>query len=46
MSQAIASEIAWAAVIIVPQLRHMGLTENPSFFITALSEFLETVRLT
>ena len=46
MSQAIASEIAGAEVIIVPQLRHMGLTENPSFFITALSEFLETVRLT
>jgi pimeloyl-ACP methyl ester carboxylesterase len=41
MSQAIASEIAGSQVIIVPQLRHMGLTENPSFFITALSEFLE-----
>ncbi|MCP4333851.1 MAG: alpha/beta fold hydrolase [Gammaproteobacteria bacterium] len=46
MSQAIASEITGAEVIIVPQLKHMGLTENPSFFITALSEFLETVRLT
>ena len=41
MSQAIASEIAGAGVIIVPNLRHMGLTENPSFFINALSEFLE-----
>ncbi|MCP4766546.1 MAG: alpha/beta fold hydrolase [Gammaproteobacteria bacterium] len=46
MSQVIASEIAGADVIIVPQLKHMGLTENPSFFITAISEFLETVRLT
>ena len=45
MSQAIASEIAGAGVIIVPNLKHMGLTENPSFFITALSEFLEAVPL-
>jgi pimeloyl-ACP methyl ester carboxylesterase len=42
MSQAIASEIEGAEVIIVPALKHMGLTENPSFFITALSEFLES----
>ncbi len=41
MSQAIASEINAAQVIIVPGLRHMGLTENPSFFIHALVEFLE-----
>jgi pimeloyl-ACP methyl ester carboxylesterase len=45
MSQAIASEIAGAGVIIVPGLKHMGLTENPSFFINALSEFLEAVPL-
>lgn len=45
MSQAIASEIAGAGVIIVPALKHMGLTENPSFFINALSEFLEAVPL-
>jgi pimeloyl-ACP methyl ester carboxylesterase len=43
MSQAIASEIAGAGVIIVPNLKHMGLTENPSFFINALSEFLEAL---
>jgi pimeloyl-ACP methyl ester carboxylesterase len=43
MSQAIASEIAGAGVIIVPELCHMGLVENPSFFITALAEFMETV---
>jgi pimeloyl-ACP methyl ester carboxylesterase len=45
MSQTIASEIAGAGVIIVPNLKHMGLAENPSFFITALSEFLEAVPL-
>jgi pimeloyl-ACP methyl ester carboxylesterase len=41
MSQAIASEIDGAQVIIVPGLQHMGLAENPSFFIAALVEFLE-----
>jgi pimeloyl-ACP methyl ester carboxylesterase len=45
MSQAIASEIAGAGVIIVPDLKHMGLAENPSFFINALTEFLEAVPL-
>lgn len=43
MSQTIASEISAAQVIVVPQLQHMGLVENPSFFITALAEFFETV---
>jgi pimeloyl-ACP methyl ester carboxylesterase len=42
MSQAIASEIAGAEVIVVPGLKHMGLVENPMFFIGAISEFLET----
>jgi pimeloyl-ACP methyl ester carboxylesterase len=41
MSQTIASEISGAQVIIVPGLRHMGLTENSSFFTAALVEFLE-----
>lgn len=41
MSQSIASEIKGSQVIIVPGLRHMGLSENPSFFINALAEFLE-----
>ena len=45
MSQAIASEIAGAEIVIVPNLKHMGLAENPSFFITALCEFLEAVPL-
>ena len=41
MSLSIASEIKGSQVIIVPGLRHMGLSENPSFFINALAEFLE-----
>jgi pimeloyl-ACP methyl ester carboxylesterase len=41
MSQAIASEITGSQVIVVPGLQHMGLVENPSFFITALVDFLE-----
>jgi pimeloyl-ACP methyl ester carboxylesterase len=41
MSQSIASEISGAQVVIVPGLQHMGLSENPSFFIAALVEFLE-----
>jgi pimeloyl-ACP methyl ester carboxylesterase len=43
MSQAISSEIAGAEVIIVPALRHMGLAENPGFFINALAEFFDSV---
>lgn len=42
MSQAIASEIEGAEVIIVPDLQHMGLSENPSFFVTALVEFIDS----
>ncbi len=41
MSQAIASEIKGSQVIVVPGLKHMGLVENSSFFITALVDFLE-----
>ncbi|HEY5739237.1 MAG TPA: alpha/beta hydrolase, partial [Gammaproteobacteria bacterium] len=44
MSQTIAGEIDGAQVIIVPGLRHMGLVENPRFFVTAIDEFLETIR--
>ncbi|MDH3386282.1 MAG: alpha/beta hydrolase [Gammaproteobacteria bacterium] len=43
MSQAIASEIKGAQVVVVPELQHMGLVENPSFFINALAEFLEQI---
>ena len=41
MSQSIASEIDGAEVVIVPGLQHMGLSENPSFFISAIGEYLE-----
>jgi pimeloyl-ACP methyl ester carboxylesterase len=41
MSQTIASEISGSQVIVVPQLQHMGLVENPSFFINAMAEFFE-----
>jgi pimeloyl-ACP methyl ester carboxylesterase len=41
MSQAIAGEIIGSQVIVAPQLRHMGLVENPSFFINAVAEFFE-----
>jgi pimeloyl-ACP methyl ester carboxylesterase len=41
MSLGIASEISGADVIIAPGLKHMGLVENPMFFINAISEFLE-----
>ena len=44
MSQAIASEIPGSQVIVVPYLQHMGLVENPSFFVAAMAEFLESVR--
>ncbi len=43
MSQAIASEIAGASVVVVPGLRHMGLVENPSFFIGEIADFLESI---
>lgn len=43
MSQHIAAEIDGSQVIVVPSLRHMGLVENSSFFITAIAEFLESL---
>lgn len=43
MSQAIAGEISGSQVIVAPALQHMGLVENPSFFITAVAEYLEDV---
>ena len=43
MSQAIASEIDGSRVVIVPQLKHMGLTENEALFITELRDFLDEV---
>lgn len=42
MSQAIASEIGSAQVVIAPGLQHMGLVENPSFFVNEIADFLES----
>lgn len=43
MSQAIASEIEGSSVVIVPHLKHMGLAEDPDFFIAVLVEFLDRI---
>ncbi len=43
MSQAIASEINGSQIVIVPELQHMGLCENPSFFIAAIVEFMDSL---
>jgi pimeloyl-ACP methyl ester carboxylesterase len=43
MSRAIASEIDGSRVVVVPQLKHMGLTENRALFIAELRDFLDEV---
>lgn len=40
MSRAIAAEIAGAKVMIVPQLKHLGLMEQPQAFGTPIRDFL------
>lgn len=42
MSEAIANEIEGAGCIIVPELQHMGLTEQPRLFIEPITGFLQT----
>lgn len=44
MSHAIASEIARAETIIVPDLQHMGLVERPEVFTMPLLDFLDRHR--
>lgn len=44
MSWAIASELRQAQVVIVPDLRHLGLVEQPGPFAQAVLEFLEEVQ--
>jgi pimeloyl-ACP methyl ester carboxylesterase len=44
MAQAIAGEIAGAQCVIVPELQHMGLIENPAAFIGPVLGFLETLK--
>lgn len=43
MSWAIAKEMGEADVVIVPELRHLGLIERPDLFISPLQEFLGRV---
>ena len=43
MSEAIASEIAGAELVIVPELQHLGLIEQPDLFIKPILTFLETI---
>ncbi len=41
MANAIGQEIEGAEVIVVPDLKHLGLLEEPKIFITALQVFLD-----
>ena len=43
MSHAIAAEIAGARTVIVPELQHMGLVEQPTLFTAPLLQFLNDV---
>lgn len=43
MTKAIASEIPGAKSLIIPDLQHMGLMENPSLFTTPLLAFLDNL---
>jgi len=43
MSHAIASEIKGATTIIVPELQHMGLVEQPDQFLTPIIDFLNQI---
>ena len=43
MSHAIASEINGAKTVIVPELQHMGLVEQPQEFLTPIIEFLNQI---
>ena len=45
MSHAIASEITGATTIIVPELQHMGLVEQPHQFLSPIIEFLNRIHL-
>ncbi len=41
MSEAIGSEVSGSSVIIVPELQHMGLVEQPLLFLEPMLEFLD-----
>ena len=40
MSQAIAAEIAGSEILIIPELQHLGLIEQPALFSAAINDFL------
>jgi pimeloyl-ACP methyl ester carboxylesterase len=40
MSQAIAAEIAGSEILIIPELKHLGLIEQPALFSAAINDFL------
>ena len=41
MAQAISEEILGSEVVIVPELKHLGLLEEPEVFINSLQVFLD-----
>jgi pimeloyl-ACP methyl ester carboxylesterase len=43
MSYSIASEIEGSRTVVVPELQHMGLTEQPGLFIKPIQEFLDGI---
>ncbi len=45
MSQEIAREINGAQILIIPELQHMGLTEQPQLFLPPLLDFLATAAM-
>ena len=45
MAYAISSEIAGSQTVIIPDLQHMGLSEQPEMFVSGIFEFLQTVEL-
>ena len=41
MAQAISEEILGSEIVIVPELKHLGLLEEPEVFISSLQVFLD-----
>ena len=41
MAQAISEEILGSEIVIVPELKHLGLLEEPEVFINSLQVFLD-----
>ena len=41
MTQAISEEILGSEIVIVPELKHLGLLEEPEVFINSLQVFLD-----